>query len=126
MAYRYVTCTLTFQHCLCNCKTLPYNINIGICTFNKVFPLQNKNTKKNSQKKPTNKQQHETNIMKRSVSSGLNQQCLTLKRSSQDIWRSLIKSTPSPNSVTMATSWMSLLVPGTQNPSTCNRNLTAE
>lgn len=67
MAYRYVTCTLTFQHCLCNCKTLPYNINICICTFNKVFPLQNKNTKKKLPKKPTNKQQHETNIIKRSV-----------------------------------------------------------
>lgn len=51
MAYRYVTCTLTFQHCLCNCKTLPYNINIGICTFNKEFPLQNKNTKKTKQTK---------------------------------------------------------------------------
>lgn len=52
----------------------------------------------------------------------LNQQHHTLKRSSQDIWRSLIKSTPSPSSVTMATSWMQLLVPGTQNPSTYNRN----
>lgn len=60
MAYRYVTCTLTFQHCLCN-----YNINIGICTFNKVFPLQNKNTKK--PKKKPNKQLHETNIIKCSV-----------------------------------------------------------
>lgn len=35
-----------------------------MCTFNKVFPLQNKNTKK-TQKKP--KKQHETNIIKRSV-----------------------------------------------------------